>query len=257
MNGFEERIVSLDVSLVNAVSTATTPGDRKSLLLLQRCRRRSGEYVYLEIGLHLGGTIQQHLVDSRCRAIYSIDKRTPVQPDELRGTDRYPGNSTARMLAGLREALPDSQMEKIKTFDCDASGICEGSISARPDFCFIDGEHTNRAVLSDFMFCLSICQSDGNIALHDANIIYGGLARINRALGKRNWKGYVLQDNIYAFLLNDAITNFGAKLHEVSRAELLYMLVARLSMFKTALGVRYPHLRSIWYANEKVVRERE
>ena len=86
---------------------------------------------------------------------------------------------------------------------------------------------------------------------------YGSLARIKRALGKRNWKGYVLQDNIHAFLLNDAITNVGAELHEVSRAESLYMLVVRWRMFKIALGSHYPRLRSPWHANEKVVRERE
>src|SRR5215472_7948487 len=115
--GVEERIESLDLSLFDLVSTQTYPEDRASLLLLQRCIRRSGSYIYLEIGSHLGGTLQTHLLDPRCALIYSIDKRPLVQPDEYSGTWHYPENSTQRMLAGLRKSFPQSSAEKIQTFD--------------------------------------------------------------------------------------------------------------------------------------------
>src|SRR4030088_602950 len=116
---FGDQIASLDVRLFDAVPTATSTGDQRSLLRLQRYVRNFGSYVYLEIGSHLGGTIQQHVADSRCRLIYSIDKRPLVLPDAMRGSDHYPGNSTDRMLAGLREALPGSNMGNIEIFDCD------------------------------------------------------------------------------------------------------------------------------------------
>src|SRR5580700_12032764 len=98
MADVDERITALDLSLFDGVSTQTYPEDRSSLLLLQRCVRRSGDYIYAEIGSHLGGTLQPHLVDSRCTLIYSIDKRPLEQPDESRGVWQYEGNSTKRML---------------------------------------------------------------------------------------------------------------------------------------------------------------
>jgi hypothetical protein len=245
---FGDQIASLDVRLFGAVPTATSIEDQRSLLRLQRYVRNFGSYVYLEIGSHLGGTIQQHVADSRCRLIYSIDKRPLVLPDAMRGSDHYPGNSTERMLAGLREALPRSNMGNIKTFDCDASEIDESRLPEKADFCFIDGEHTNRAVYSDFQFCLRACRPDGIIALHDANIIYGGIKKIKRILGDRVWKGYVLPDNIYVFLLNGVAGNFETELREVSRAEPTYMIGARWTMFKAVLGNRFPKLRAIWRA---------
>ncbi|HEY2123022.1 MAG TPA: class I SAM-dependent methyltransferase [Chthoniobacterales bacterium] len=195
---FDEQIASLDVGLFGAVPTATTTGDQRSLLRLQRCVRDLGSYVYLEIGSHFGGTLQQHLLDGRCRLIYSIDKRPLVLPDELRGSADYPGNSTERMLAGLRNAFPQISLNKLKTFDCDASEIDERQIPEKANFCFIDAEHTNRAVCSDFDFCLRICELDGIIALHDANVIYGGLEKIKRTLGSSVWTGYVLPDSVYS-----------------------------------------------------------
>ena len=165
MNDIDQRIESLDTSLFDGVLAASTPGDRTSLLLLQRCVRRSGDYVYLEIGSYLGGTIQQILVDSRCRLIYSIDKRPPIQADEMRGEGSYANNSTQRMMNGLRNAFPEARLEIITTFHSDASDLDPAQFIPKPDFCFIDGEHTNRAVVSDFSFCLAVCTSDSIIAL--------------------------------------------------------------------------------------------
>jgi hypothetical protein len=41
--------------------------------------------------------------------------------------------------------------------------------------CFIDGEHTDKAVLGDARFCLSVLAENGIIMFHDSNLIYGGL----------------------------------------------------------------------------------
>jgi hypothetical protein len=243
---FDEQIAALDVGLFSAIPTATTTGDQKSLLHLQRIVRGPGSYVCLEIGSHFGGTLQQHLADDRCRLIYSIDKRPLVLPDELRGSADYPGNSTERMLNGLRKAFPQSSLDKLKTFECDASEIDERQILEKADFSFIDAEHTNRAVYSDFEFCLRVCHSDGIIALHDTNIIYGGLGKIKRMLGSSVWKGYVLPDSVYVFLRNDAVSKLDAQLREIALNERKYMIAVRWGMLKATVGHRFPGLRKIW-----------
>jgi hypothetical protein len=49
------------------------------------------------------------------------------------------------------------------------------AIPVPPDFCFIDGEHTHAAVLSDFKFCLSVCAPNAAICFHDDHITYVAL----------------------------------------------------------------------------------
>lgn len=82
MTTLDERIRSRDIGLFAAIPSQTTDDDKRALLLLQDCVRDHGEYVYLEIGSHLGGTIQPYVVDPVCKLVYSIDKRPDFQPDE-------------------------------------------------------------------------------------------------------------------------------------------------------------------------------
>ena len=250
MADVDERITGLDLSLFDGVSTQTYPEDRSSLLLLQRCVRRSGIYTYLEVGSHLGGTLQPHLVDNRCGLIYSIDKRPLLLPDEYVGTVRYPGNSTQRMLDGLREAFPESSIEKIRTFDSDARDLDPRDFAQGSDFCFIDAEHTDKAVFSDFRFCHRVCKPDGVIAFHDAATVRGGLARIRRELRKRGirFQHLLLPRHVYVILLNGAIEKFGKELQEASVDESLYMRRARWELMKSKLSRRYPWLQKAWHA---------
>jgi hypothetical protein len=155
--------------LFDAVPSQSVAGDRRAWLAVQRSIRRQSEYVYLEIGSHLGGSIQQHVVDPRCRKIISIDKRPLSQPDDRGRRYFYEANSSERMLDNLRRVSPD-QVDKITCFDADAREIDPSSIP-RADFCFIDGEHTYNAVLSDFAFCLSVCAPNAAICFHDDNVI--------------------------------------------------------------------------------------
>lgn len=249
MADVDERIAALDLSLFDLVSTQTYPEDRSSLLLVQRCVRRSGDYIYAEIGSHLGGTLQPHLVDSRCSLIYSIDKRPLALPDEYSGAIYYPGNSTQRMLDGLREAFPESPIEKIRTFDNDARNLDPKEFSQAPDFCFIDAEHTDKAVVADFGFCLSICKPDGVIAFHDAAVILGGLARIRRQLRKRGtrFQHLLLPRHVYVILLNGAIEKFAKELQAASVDESLYMRRARWELMKAKLSRRFPWLQKAWH----------
>jgi hypothetical protein len=181
----DSRIEGLDLCLFAAIDSQSDDGDRRSWLALQRTVRHWNEsYTYLEIGSHLGGSIQPHLLDPRCRRIFSIDKR-PVEPPDDRGQRfRYEDNSTERMLSNLRALDPD-QVAKIVCFDSDARDLDPARLSDRADLCFIDGEHTKSAVLSDFDFCAHVCSSQAIICFHDDWIIYPALARIIRTLRRQ------------------------------------------------------------------------
>jgi len=178
---FESKIQGLDISLFDPIPSESSAGDKTSWLALQRHARAKGRYVYLEIGSHLGGSIQQHLIDPRCEWIYSIDKRPVVQPDD-RGEDyRYEGNSTERMLENLR-GLDRRRMDKLTCFDLDAAEVDRSRIDQAPDLCFIDGQHTMGAVLSDFEFCRKVCDNNSIIYFHDVYIIWPAIAAIVRNL---------------------------------------------------------------------------
>ena len=100
MQNFEEAIAHQDLALFEQIPSQSTDDDKVSLLAVQLATRElRPRYKYLEIGSHIGGSIQPHLLDDRCARIFSIDKRPLRQPDE-RGVDYlYPDNSTARMNA--------------------------------------------------------------------------------------------------------------------------------------------------------------
>lgn len=202
---FETMISSLDLELFSMIHSSTTDGDRRSLLAVHNAMRAlKSPYVYLEIGSHLGGTIQPYLLDSRCSKIYSIDKRPPKQPDERGADDYYPDNSTERMLNALRE-LSEENVKKIVCFDHDASDIDRKQITARPDICFIDGEHTDDAVISDFSFSRAVLNESGVIVFHDSNIVFNGLAYIIRGLKKERtrFSAYNLPDHVFVIEFGD------------------------------------------------------
>jgi hypothetical protein len=198
---FETRLASLDTSLFHAIGSQSTEGDRVSWLALQAAvRREKSPYTYLEIGSHLGGSIQQHLLDDRCGRIYSIDKRPDRVPDN-RGFVQY-GSSTEGMLEGLRSVSPGA-VHKITCIDADASEVGLATIAVPPDFCFIDGMHTTRGVLSDFDFCRRVCAPSAVIGFHDADLIYPALVTILAKLRREGhpYEAMTLQGSTFALFL--------------------------------------------------------
>jgi hypothetical protein len=182
MDEFEERLARLDISLFEAIKSQSTTGDKRSWLALQAATRSvKGSYTYLEIGSYLGGSIQPHLVDPRCKRIFSIDKRPVEQPDDRGQVFGYAGSSTARMLDNLRAVAPD-QVQKIVCFDSDAKSVDPRHITVPADICLIDGEHTRPAVIDDFQACVRMCAADAVICFHDANVIHPAIADILRML---------------------------------------------------------------------------
>jgi len=179
---FGERLHALDITLFDGIPSQSTGLDRRSLLAVQGAiRARFGSYVYLEIGSHLGGSVQTHVMDPACDRIYSIDRRPLAQPDARGQNSDYAGNSTARMIENLTRIAPDG-VAKVVTFDTDASAVPPASISPPPHLSFIDGEHTDPAFLSDFSFCRRVMGDRGLVVCHDGLVIYHGIAAALAAL---------------------------------------------------------------------------
>jgi hypothetical protein len=108
------------------------------------------------------------------------------------------------MIYRLKQLAPD-QVNKIICFDEDAGNLPASLFEERPHLCFIDGEHTDRAVYSDYQFCLSICDPNGVIAFHDSTLIWRGIAAARTDLRRRGI-GFVaipLLDVVYCIGLNE------------------------------------------------------
>lgn len=187
MTQFSERLANLDITLFEKIESQSTDDDRRSLLAVQLAiGNLIGPFSYLEIGSYLGGSIQPYLLDERCTRIISVDKRPEVQPD-ARGYDWvYQNNTTARMIELLKTVSDDTS--KLETFDGDTSEVKPAQVGEKVDLCFIDGEHTDVAVVRDFRFCLEVLKDNGAIMFHDAQITYNGIAECIDYLQKNNIK---------------------------------------------------------------------
>lgn len=168
---FERQLASLDMGLFGYVPSETSPRDRKSLLALYNaCGECFSEYSYLEIGSHLGGTLQVLLRDERCKEIISIDPRPQDMPDDRGRRFAYPGNTTERMLHHLR-AVPGGRLEKLRTIEASTADLAPQDFVGAASFCFIDGEHTHESALRDARFCRAVVSDDGAIAFHDRSVV--------------------------------------------------------------------------------------
>jgi predicted O-methyltransferase YrrM len=205
MQNFEQLISDLDLKLFEKISSQSTDDDKKSFLAIQfAVRELHPNYNYLEIGSHIGGSIQPHLLDEKCAKIYSIDKRPQQQPDE-RGIDYvYQNNSTARMIEQLKKVAPD-KLEKLSTIDGDTREIKTMEVADKIQLCFIDGEHTDTAVISDFKFCLDVLDENGVIVFHDAQITYNGIAECVKFLegSGRKFRAYSLPHVVFVLEVGD------------------------------------------------------
>lgn len=177
---FENRLRALDISLYDPIESQSFWEDKSAMLAAQLATRElAGEYTYLEIGSHLGGSIQTHLVDDRCKAIFSIDPRPEAMLYQRTEDAIYPGNSTERMLENLRRIAPPGAMSKLTCIEEDASQVDLAAIDPRPQLCMIDGEHTDRAAYADYQFCRGVLDPAGGAMLfHDSQVIYQALTWI-------------------------------------------------------------------------------
>ncbi len=194
----DNKFNNLDLNFFESIESQTSVLDKQSLLAIQNAVRRKGDYIFLEIGSHLGGTIQPYLVDPLCTKIFSIDKRSLNIPDERGLSIVYEGNSTDRMLSKLK-LISGGNMDKLCCIDSDSESIDVKYINERPNLLFIDGEHTNKAVVKDFNLCFKLIQNDGIIVFHDVKVIYNGIRKIMKLLKDNNikFRNYYLPSSIY------------------------------------------------------------
>ena len=205
MSNFDQAIASLDLKLFEKITSQSTDNDKRSFLAIQLAvRNLQNPYNYLEIGSYLGGSIQPHLLDDRCARIFSIDRRPLQQPDERGFEWTYMNNSTERMLEQLRTVAAE-KMDKITTIDGESRTLATSTVDEKVDLCFIDGEHTDAAVLSDFKFCLEVLNTNGCIAFHDAQITYNGLADCVHHLEQRGipFRAYSLPSIVFVVEIGD------------------------------------------------------
>src|SRR4051794_9268432 len=166
------RVDRLDVDLFSAVESQTTDSDRRSLLALHSAvASKRPSFSYLEVGSYLGGSLQALIRDRRCAHVMSIDTRTREAPDKRLRMWSYEDNSTTRMLE-LLSTVPDGDLGKISTFMVRTDELRIDDLPARPDYCFIDGEHTDHAALRDARFCAeALADAGGVIAFHDYSMV--------------------------------------------------------------------------------------
>jgi predicted O-methyltransferase YrrM len=203
MNDFDISLAALDLKLFEKIESQSSDEDKRSLLACQLAARElRPKYNYLEIGSYLGGSIQPYLLDPRCERIFSIDKRPEVQPD-ARGLEyTYLNNSTARMLENLSHV---AATDKITTIDGSTRDIDRSHVNAKIDISFIDGEHTDDAVLTDFKFCLDVMSDSGAVLFHDASVTYNGIGACLRHLDQAaaNYRAYSLPNIVFVIEIGE------------------------------------------------------
>ena len=235
-----ERIAALDSTLFDAIGTETTENDRKSLLALhQACADLGDGFTYLEIGSHLGGSLQILIRDPRCQRIVSIDPRPFRQPDARGRRWTYRDNSTARMRGNLA-AVPGADMSKLETIDASTEAIDPAAIDARPALCFVDGEHTDEAVLRDARFSRRVLADSGWLAFHDAGIVYHGLTAFldEVQVAGADHRTYFLPDSILVVELGEARLLKTTQVFEqiIGNAEGYLWTLRENDMFRAALS---------------------
>jgi hypothetical protein len=96
------------------------------------------------------------------------------------------------MLSLLAE-IPGADLRKIRTIEAGTQAIDPASIGIEPALCFIDGEHTDLAVIRDAVFCAAVAPSS-MIAFHDRGVV--GRA-INAFLQVSGGYGCPLPDDMF------------------------------------------------------------
>ena len=139
---------------------------------------RTDGFSYLGIGSHLGGSLQAVIADPRCTRAVSIDPRPQSRPDDR------PEQSTCRVSGQQHRANVEAASKTCRGLNCPswrpskrAARTSRRGNFSRPDFCFVDGEHTYRAALRDARFCRTVMHGAGVLAFHDFRIGRNGHTR--------------------------------------------------------------------------------
>lgn len=229
-----KQIDFLDIDIFKQIHTQTSPGERRSLLAIQRTTaRKHDKFSYLEIGSYLGGTIQPYFLDDRCYYIYSIDPRpVKVVDDRSQGYIDYDNNSSQRMLDLLKN-MSTNNINKIECIELNSSDIDPTQIVHRPEIVFIDGEHTDEAALADFFFCEKVISDTGTIIFHDFSIIYQAVIDACKYLNEkgRNYTAFKLEEEIFAIFFDKTKVESDKYLNKLHKKNAYFLRLNLISFY--------------------------
>jgi hypothetical protein len=230
---FDAMLAAGDLGLFR-VKSQTKPEDKASLLAVQRLvREHIDGYDYLEVGSHLGGTLTPHLMDPRCRSVVSIDARPASQPDVRGRAFDYENNSSARMIALIRESAREADLGKLVTLDMDASLVPADAVRNAPDLVFIDGEHTNTAVFRDFLNTHRFAPASCLFAFHDSNLIFDGLQNIEALLAHQGvaHASWFLPLNVFVIAIGEFVGRAEPRLAPLAHEREAFIEAAREALW--------------------------
>ena len=172
------------------------------------------KYNYLELGSYLGGTLLPHIVSKDCGSVMSVDRRVSSQPDERRAVGySYEGVTTDDLKAELGRHVKDTDsLNKLETYDGVIGDLNPSEIRKKWPvgfhLCFIDAEHTNEAVFSDFLHTLQLAAPNSVIMLHDSWMMSAGIQNIISHLqnAKKQFLFSRIKDSVTAFFLVSMLT---------------------------------------------------
>jgi hypothetical protein len=174
------------------IESQSSEADKVSFLRLQAVVSETvSQYVYLEIGSHMGGTLLPYLLDPNCHKVISIDLRPQSQKDERARRFYYAPDAEGEMLARLKEAAGDLALTKVSTFDCDIKDVDPKALPT-VHIALVDGEHTNTACFSDADCLLNVVNSDSIVVFHDANLVIDAILNFERMLSRMKLKHFLL-----------------------------------------------------------------
>jgi hypothetical protein len=176
-------LTQLDTNVFK-IESQSSQADKVSFLRLQATISETfSQYVYLEIGSHMGGTLLPYLLDVNCDKAISIDLRPESQKDERGRRFYYATDAEAEMLTRLKEAAGDLTLKKVSTFNCDIKDLDPKALPT-VHIALVDGEHTNAACFSDADCLLNVMNPDSILAFHDANLVIDAILNFERMLSR-------------------------------------------------------------------------
>ena len=191
-----------DLAYLFPLPSQTSPQDRLWLAkLFEYVRGRHEKYRHVEVGSYLGGTLTPALLDERCVHVLSIDLRPKIQPDCAAHPTITGRSARRRCWSGCGAGTLD--LGKLKTFDGGAGG-CDFQ-NQKYQMAFIDAEHTDEAVFSDFLAVYDHLAGGAVCGFHDTNQVTAGMENICRFLGyQRREHGFVvLRDSCVSAIFLD------------------------------------------------------
>ena len=143
---------------------------------------KTKNFIYLEIGSYLGGSLTPFLLNNNCKRVISIDKRNQIIDDERNEKWSYRKINEKLMIKNLKEKKLDTS--KLKSFNGD---ISDYKSKEKHDLAFIDGIHTDKNTFSDFLYTLDKVNKNCVILFHDSDVIFKALLLIKELLKKNNY----------------------------------------------------------------------